>query len=703
MATLFSGPSPAQRLLYSAFMWRLPVDRRVTALWLGCLAQVAASQPVHAQTPQNQMQTTPPVFATEVLVTAERGAAPRDNTASATALLERADIDRLPGNSLPALMTFLPGFHVLFSSDFAGTPMVQSRGFFGGGEAEYVQLVVDGVPAGDPEAGLADWRRIRAWDIERIEARRGPSSALYGDTALGGVIQVITRRDVPRGGAAFSAGSFGALAVDAGLSRQIGAAMATVTAAAFRADGFRSHGETREGALSAAVEHGSPNHRVTVRAGAERRHQDEPGPRSLVELDTDRFGSDPMFHADNEINTRARSSAEYGYTGSSLAMNILAYAAVRDADRTRTLLLAPGLGSPAARDLSTSTGGATVRIEHHGAFLAGTTATRAGAEMAGDDVHSQYRAALQGEPAAGIDGTRRRLGVYVSESWNATERLRVSGGLRYDRIADRFAGATAGSPDHEAWSPRFGVTYRLLDRASSATTVFVEAVRAFKAPTLDQLFDPRPFPDFAGGTFVISNPALRPQRAANLEAGVRHTTGASRVELIAYRMQVDDEIDFDPATFTYSNIGATLHSGIEAEAHWRRFERFTPSLLYSWTRVEPVGRPEVTQLKNIPRHLVKPALMVQLPGSVSATIAYTRTAGTFLDDEHVFPLNDMSSLDLRIGKQYRRLTATIDLLNVTADESEQVGYALFDFGGVARPYYFPSPGFGARAGLQLRF
>jgi iron complex outermembrane recepter protein len=82
-------------------------------------------------------------------------------------------------------------------ADFAGTPMVQSRGFFGGGEAEYVQLLVDGVPVSDAESGLVDWRRFRNWDIERIERGAVPPSSLYGDTSFGGVIQIVTHTDVP--------------------------------------------------------------------------------------------------------------------------------------------------------------------------------------------------------------------------------------------------------------------------------------------------------------------------------------------------------------------------------------------------------------------------------------------------------------------------------------------------------------------------
>jgi vitamin B12 transporter len=642
------------------------------------------------------------VFQTEVLVTAERGTAPRDETAGAAAVLTRADIGRIPGNSLPALIAFLPGFHVLFGADFAGTPVMQSRGFFGGGEAEYVQLLVDGVPVADAEAGLADWRRFRAWDIERIEARRGPSSSLYGDTSLGGVIQILTRTDVPRGGMAVTGGTVGALSIDAGVSRKLGAATTTLTATGSRTKGFRAHSTAREGALTAAFDGGEAANRWSARVAAETRNQQEPGARSRAQLETERFGSDPIFRSDGETRRRGRTSVEYSQARDSVSLSVMGHAALRGAERTRTLLLAPGVGSQAERSLSTATSGATLRVEKHGSLFGGSTASRLGAEVVRDHIDTRY----DGVSTSDIDssGTRLRVGAYISEAWSVTDRFRLSGGVRYDRITDQFEGATAGHAEHHAWSPRAGLVYEIARGDRNATSVFFQAARAFKAPTLDQLFDPRPFPDFAGGTFVISSPGLRPQRASSLEAGLRHSSGASRLEIVGYRMRVTDEIDFDPLSFTYGNIGRTLHTGVEAELQWRRFARVSPTLVYAWTRVESTaGGTSGQQLKNIPRHLWKPSLMVELPGRLDATIAYTGTAGRFLDDRNDFPLNDISSFDIRLAKRLLRVLTTVDLLNVTGDDYEELGFALTDFSGRPAPYYFPGPGFAARVGFELRF
>ena len=55
---------------------------------------------------------------------------------------------------------------------------MSSRGFFGGGEAEYIRLLVDGVPVADVESGPIDLAIVPASAIRRVEAVRGPDASL---------------------------------------------------------------------------------------------------------------------------------------------------------------------------------------------------------------------------------------------------------------------------------------------------------------------------------------------------------------------------------------------------------------------------------------------------------------------------------------------------------------------------------------------
>ena len=69
-------------------------------------------------------------------MTAERVAEPRESVPAAVSVLTREQIERLPAENLAELLRYLPGFYLHFGAGIGGVPMVSSRGFFGGGEAE---------------------------------------------------------------------------------------------------------------------------------------------------------------------------------------------------------------------------------------------------------------------------------------------------------------------------------------------------------------------------------------------------------------------------------------------------------------------------------------------------------------------------------------------------------------------------------------
>jgi outer membrane receptor protein involved in Fe transport len=274
--------------------------------------------------------------------------------------------------------------------------------------------------------------------------------------------------------------------------------------------------------------------------------------------------------------------------------------------------------------------------------------------------------------------------------------------VRWDRIADDFG--DAGAPAREAWSPRVGANFRLGGLSGAPVALYVQASKSFKAPTLDQLFDPHPFQDPEGNTFSISNPNLVPQTARNLEVGVSQAGGSIRWEALAYRMTVDDEIDFDPATFSYKNIGASLHRGVEASVRFAGGGAVAPFASYAWSRVESrTGEHEGRQLKNIPEHLVRAGVLARLPGAIEASAVWTWMGRRFLDDDNRFPLGDVSLVDLRLARAFGNLRARLDLSNLTNRKYSQYGFALTDFATFQDvPFYYPGARFAARFGIDWR-
>ncbi|AGG87321.1 TonB-dependent vitamin B12 receptor [Rhodanobacter denitrificans] len=131
-----------------------------------------------------------------VIVTATRTAITADQALSSVTVITRADIERLQPLSVPDLLAGLPGLSFANSGGYGQ----QTSLFLRGSNSTHTLLLVDGVRVASVSAGLAAFEQIPVEQIERIEVVRGPRSSLYGADAIGGVIQIFTRRGTPGGG-----------------------------------------------------------------------------------------------------------------------------------------------------------------------------------------------------------------------------------------------------------------------------------------------------------------------------------------------------------------------------------------------------------------------------------------------------------------------------------------------------------------------
>jgi outer membrane cobalamin receptor len=654
---------------------------------------------VMAQSPPGQGEPGgPPRFDTEVVVTPERAETARGLVPVATAVLDAEQLQTLPAAHPAELLSFLPGFAVARGEFLVGRPAVHARGFFGGGEAEYVLMLVDGVPISDVESGLINYSLIPVAAVQRIEAARGPGAALYGDSAVGGVIQVLTDRR--SGGGLFTAtgGSFATLTADGMFRRQVEGIGFSVSGAARRTDGGLDHAHGREIVGTGTVDGRTGRFSWRGTTTGDGRDRDDPGALSRTQLSLDPYASDPLYRFDAVSRGSLLASFSVRHD-SAWRPQARLYAGARDEDLVRTILLVPGFGDRRARQLSSANVG--VSLEGERGFGARAPLVRFGIDLARERLDTSYREVDEDGQIGALDsqasGRRLRSGMYVSAAWTPIARARISGAIRWDGVDDDGFDRSA-SDVQRAWSPRAGITVQLTERGTMS--LFGQVSRAFKVPTLDQLFDPRPYPDFQGGTLTISNPDLVPQRATNVEAGIT-AGGRLRWSALAYHMTVDDEIDFDARTFSYANIGRSRHDGIELEAEARWWRRVRPSASYSLARV--VDADSGRQLKNVPRHFFTASAHLEAPGSVGAVIRYRRATGAFLDDEGVFAVDGQSTLDIRMRRPLGRQAVFVDLLNVTGNRYEEFGFTLADFDGSVAPYAYSGPPRAVRAGLTLSF
>ncbi len=135
--------------------------------------------------PRAEVASLPPVA-----VTASRMPMRVDETLAEVTVIDRADIEQASGLTLPELLSRQPG--VQFSSN--GGLGKNSSVYLRGMEARHTLLLIDGVRYNSATTGSPGWDNIPLDQIERIEIVRGPMSGLYGSEAVGGVVQIFTRR-----------------------------------------------------------------------------------------------------------------------------------------------------------------------------------------------------------------------------------------------------------------------------------------------------------------------------------------------------------------------------------------------------------------------------------------------------------------------------------------------------------------------------
>ncbi|MGK0673869.1 MAG: TonB-dependent vitamin B12 receptor [Halothiobacillaceae bacterium] len=126
----------------------------------------------------------------DVIVTATRTVQTADATLAPVILITREDIERTQATSVAEALQSVPGVSIA-NTGGAGK---QTSVFLRGTESDHVLVLVDGVKIGSATTGTTPFENIPIELIERIEVVRGPRSSLYGSEAIGGVIQIFTRK-----------------------------------------------------------------------------------------------------------------------------------------------------------------------------------------------------------------------------------------------------------------------------------------------------------------------------------------------------------------------------------------------------------------------------------------------------------------------------------------------------------------------------
>ena len=492
-----------------------PVGLRAVAV-AARLALVAAGAsslaPAFAQTSAAETPLAP------VVVTASRTAQALGDALPATSVITREDIDRSQAGNVLDLLQRVPGIEL---AQLGGVGH-QSSLLLRGTESRHTLVLIDGVPVNNLNFSTASLDQIPVEQIDHIEIVRGNVSALYGAQAVGGVIQIFTRRgDGPTAlEASIMAGSRATREARAGLDGAQGGWRYAVQAARSTTDGFNAIKQAERPGTNPDLD-GYENTSGSAQLSYAFNADHEAGvrwlrTRGVVDYDSE-FG--PATQADESVQTIETLAAYSRNRFTPVWTSTLNVANTRDkldAAITAYPYYVTSKGTQASwqNDLAVAPDWTVTLAAEHLRQTIDSDTTYTTTERTVDTVRA---------------GTVGRIGAH-----------QVQINLRNDDYSD-FG-------NHGTWYAGYGYA---LDAHWKLTAT---ASTAFNAPTFNDLFYPW------GG-----NPALKPELSRAKELGVQYAQGATLVRAIAFSTRIHDLIGYD-SSFNRVNIGRAKVDGLEVSA-----------------------------------------------------------------------------------------------------------------------------------------
>ena len=463
-----------------------------------------------------------------VVVTATRTAITADAALAAVEVIDRSQIERSSARSLPELLHGRAGITIVNQGGLGKLSTL----FLRGTESDHTLFLIDGVRVGSSTSGLTSLQDLPLEQIERIEIVRGPRSSLYGADAIGGVIQIFSRRGADSAGvrarARIGAGSNGLREGSVGVDMRGVRGGAGVDLAHQSTDG-----------INACTGFFNP---VTF-AGA--------GCFIVPGTNLDRDG-----YRNNSATLRADFSPSEAWQFDARALRATAHNDydgdyVDNSDIVQQLVTGRARWTPSQQVQFKLTLGRNSDISdnHIGnSFANRFDTTRDSASLQGDitvapgqllSVGADWlrdRAEVQ-DPYSPFDAARGNRAAFAQYQ-GKFDAHDLQASLRRDDN-DQFGGYTTGGV---AWGLGFGEGLRVT--ASHAT--------AFKAPSFNELY----FPFFG-------NPELSPETARSSELGIGQRVDGWHWQLGAYQTRIDDLITYDTTIFAANNIEQARIRGVE--------------------------------------------------------------------------------------------------------------------------------------------
>ena len=452
-----------------------------------------------------------------ILITPSRFAETADETLAPVSVITREQIESSQADTVEEVLRTVPG--VAFGNN-GGVGKLTSL-FLRGTESNHVLVLIDGVKVGRLDFGTTPFEFLPLDQIERIEVVRGPRSSLYGSEAIGGVVQIFTRKADGNTAPRFSigAGSHNTAKIDAGVSGGDKAAWYSVGASAHSTDGY-------DACVTSFCRPGSA-------FGDDTGNDADAFKNTAISL----RGGGELSDGVNLEGNFLQSESENEYDGSSNEAEHTARVANIKAtwrgERNQTSL-SIGRSEDDRDDLK------------DGAFQRNTDSTR-------DQVSVQNQVQLnqRNKLIAGVDYVNDK--IESTTDYAATERDNTGlFALWRSDVGNHDFELSARNDDNEQFGNHATGNVAWGKTADDGSRITIAYSTAFSAPTLGDLY----FPGY-------SNPDLKPESSQSVDIGFSQTNAREHFAFNMFHTRIKDLIIAPPPAYSPINVATASIVGVE--------------------------------------------------------------------------------------------------------------------------------------------
>ena len=513
-------------------------------------------------------------FRTEqIVVTATRTKKLMENVPVVTELITRQDIEETGAEDLADILNDRPGIYI--SENDVGGKNIR----MGGVDGKYILVLVDGMPLTGKFNNRQELNLIDADLIDRVEIVKGPSSAIYGSEAMGGVINIITKQI----GSDFSidakgkTGSFDLYSTSTRVSGKIDSIGLSV-----------NFDHTQGGVDPNLTSLNVRNSQNSIVGG---RLDYRSNILGHFELDVarqigDQSGQDPLFRFETDLGrVDGRLSWQRNF-GAKMHAAVRSFASEYDRGY-REIVKRSGFVRTENGSVESIYG---VKSDFSYEFY-----TKSRFDIGFDYSFNQYnstRNSVSSEQETNLTAERDLLGVFAQIESGPIHNITLLVGGRYDKMSDV----------ESHFSPRLSGMYNV------AKTLKIRGSfgGGFRAPSFNDMYID--FDHTSFGYRVIGNPDLVPEKSTGLSAGIEYFWDYKILTNVTYYrnfftdMIVDYPVDPVglPGTMSYKNIDHATINSLELQSKIYALKNLTAQFAYNYTHIEE--QEALEEVLNMPPH-----------------------------------------------------------------------------------------------------